>query len=180
MIDAFKKINDDLNKIHKGLLKSETVLVDEGNGHRYIKTIRTDLTEKKMKKKNPEPITDKREKSLTDSEIMDLHFLWSVDEMGKRFYENEKKKGFDVKDRNDGEAIALIHSEVSEMLEALRKDPKAKDEKCPKFTNLEVEAADVFIRLVGFCQRKGLKLGLAVLAKHQYNTTRPMKHGKKF
>ena len=128
-----------------------------------------------MKKINKE-----QEPNLTDEDITDLHFLFSLDEIAKRVYQNEKNKGFDVKNRNDGEALALIHSEVSEMLEALRKDPKAKDEKCPEFTNLEVEAADVFIRLLGFCERKGLKLGLAVLAKHRYNVTRPHRHGKKF
>lgn len=80
--------------------------------------------------------------------------------------------------RNKAEMIALMHSELSEMLEAVRK-PKS-DEHCPDFSNEEIEAADVLIRLFDYCEGHKLRLGLAVEAKMAFNISRPLKHGKAF
>jgi len=82
--------------------------------------------------------------------------------------------------RNSGELIALIHSEASEMLESLRKDPNAPDEHVPSLTCLAAEAADVFIRLGDFCQAHGIDLSNAVARKMEFNLTRPVRHGKAF
>lgn len=81
-------------------------------------------------------------------------------------------------ERNKGEQIALMHSELSEMLEGVRKPHK--DEHCPEFSSEEVEAADLLIRLFDYAQGHKLRLAEATLAKIQYNVSRPMKHGKKF
>lgn len=66
--------------------------------------------------------------------------------------------------------IALIHSEVSEMLEGLRKG--LPDDHLPHRSMEEVEAADVFIRLADYCGARGLDLMGAVAEKLEYNAHR--------
>lgn len=84
-----------------------------------------------------------------------------------------------VESRNLGEQIALMHSELSELLEANRRD-KGADEHCPEFSNVEIEAADLILRLLDTATAYGWRIGDAIIAKHNYNTTRPRKNGKKY
>ena len=72
--------------------------------------------------------------------------------------------------RNIPEMIALMHSELSEMLEADRKN--LMDDKLPHRRGLEVEAADLLIRLLDFCGGLGLDLGGAYVEKMDYNAKR--------
>ena len=66
--------------------------------------------------------------------------------------------------------IALIHSELSEMLEGDRKG--IQDDHLPHLTMFEVEAADVAIRLFDLCGAKGVDLGQAIAEKLEYNRHR--------
>ena len=88
-------------------------------------------------------------------------------------------KGFWDVDRNDGELLALIHSEISEALEALRKNV-AHDKHLPQYTGVEVELADAVIRIMDMAQRRGYNLADAIVDKIEFNKTREHKHGKKF
>lgn len=91
-----------------------------------------------------------------------------------------QKHGWWDEPRNDGEVIALMHSELSEMLEVLRKDEGQMSKKLPQFTALEEETADLLIRVADYAYKKGMRLTEAIIAKNIYNVNRPYKHGKKF
>lgn len=82
-------------------------------------------------------------------------------------------KGFWDKGRNDGELIALIHSELSEALEEIRK------KKCD-LKKVGTEMADCVIRILDFCEARKIDLETAILNKMEKNKKRPYKHGKRF
>ena len=81
--------------------------------------------------------------------------------------------------RNNGELIALMHSELSEALEALRHDNPPSNH-VPEISLLEEEMADLAIRLGDFCEARNIDLEKAIQLKMKFNETREYKHGKKF
>jgi hypothetical protein len=105
-------------------------------------------------------------------------FIKSFEEVQNEVHEIAKDKGWWDQDRNDGELICLMHSELSEALEALRKGNPA-DEKIPEFTSEEAELADTIIRIMDYAGKKKLRLAGAIIAKKNMNKTRSHKHGGK-
>lgn len=73
-------------------------------------------------------------------------------------------------ERNKGEQIALIHSELSEALEGVRKG--SMDDKLPNRKMEEVEMADAVIRILDYCAGHGLDLDGAYREKMAYNAVR--------
>lgn len=79
---------------------------------------------------------------------------------------------------HDAIRIALMHSELSEALEGLRAGNPASDH-IPEFNCAEEELADVIIRVMDIAEIRGWRVSQAVLAKIEFNRTRPYKHGGK-
>ena len=74
------------------------------------------------------------------------------------------------KDRNKGELICLMHSELSEAMEGERKN--LMDDHLPHRRMAEVELADVLIRIFDYCGKYKYDLAGAVIEKLQYNAKR--------
>ena len=113
--------------------------------------------------------------------IIPEQFCVCVKALQQIAYSMSLDKGFaeEGKERNDAELIALMHSELSEALEALR-DGNPESEKIPKFTSVEEELADVFIRILDYSGEHNLRLGEAIIAKIHFNKNRGFRHGKAF
>jgi NTP pyrophosphatase (non-canonical NTP hydrolase) len=73
--------------------------------------------------------------------------------------------------------IALTHAELSEALEAIRNHRPMSDH-IPDHELLTEELADTHIRLMDLEAWYELPVAQAILAKHEYNLTRPYRHGK--
>ncbi len=87
-------------------------------------------------------------------------------------------KGFYAVDVNDSfdsrvaKRVALIHSELSEFLEAMRTQQISRD--------ADEELADVAIRLFDLADFLGVDLGKEICRKMRKNHERPALHGKRF
>ncbi len=80
-----------------------------------------------------------------------------------------KEKGFWDKERNIGEALMLIVSELAEAMEAHRKEDQ---------DNFKEELADTFIRLLDLCGGLNIDIEGEIAKKSEKNKARPYKHGK--
>ena len=112
-------------------------------------------------------------------EYFNEQFINHFASMSGSIHDNAAVHGWWEEPREDGTLIALIMSEAAEALEALRKGNKP-DEHCPQFSGAEVELADVVIRIMDMAEARGWDVAGAIVAKHEFNKTRPYKHGKEF
>lgn len=106
----------------------------------------------------------------------------AINSLVKDIHQNAVDHGFWDKSQNVGEKCALAAGELcGEFLERYRKDDNSADEHCPEFSNMEIELADTFIRILDLAGWMGYhRFGECVQAKMLYNRERPYLHGKKF
>lgn len=90
------------------------------------------------------------------------------------------RKGWWNDEPNIPEKLALIHSEISEALEAYRSNEMVtRISESGKPEGFAVELADAVIRILDLCGYLRIDLESEIELKHNYNTTRPYRHGDK-
>lgn len=135
--------------------------------------------------------------------------MLDVKQFAEDCHKTARSKGWWDKPPEKGTSLALMHSELSEALEALRKPvsngvcdccdgtgvlPQRPGElplsdNCPKCkgsgeppggTREAEELADVVIRIFDYCGYHNIDIERALIEKAAYNLTRSYKHGKEF
>lgn len=134
--------------------------------------------------------------------------MTGINEVAKEIHENAVAHGWWEKEPTFAEIIALCHSELSEALEEYRKghsfewktcirngsdcNPDRPGNKCRecmvgnnciyrdnKPEGIAVEMADCIIRILDWCGKEGIDIDRIITEKHEYNKTRPYRHGGK-
>lgn len=108
----------------------------------------------------------------------------ALDECACIVYERNRYQGFwdeanSTSLESRAKRIALMHSELSEALEAIRHN-NPPDSHCPEHSSVAVELADTIIRILDYAGGYNVNVGAALEAKLEFNRSRPHKHGKEF
>lgn len=98
------------------------------------------------------------------------YFGYSLAIFADKVHENAVNHGWYEKEPSFLEIAALIHSEVSEAVQAYR---NGEDE------HIGEEFADIILRVLDYCSAKNINIEKELVKKYEFNLTRPYKHGGK-
>lgn len=117
--------------------------------------------------------------------------ITDINELADEVHKNAVEHGFHPEEPIEvfvANQCNNMHAEITELWDAYRAGKQ--DEPCDKSEKLialnlrnlscnEEELADIIIRALDMSRRLKIEIVAALNAKHQYNKTRPYKHGKK-
>lgn len=119
----------------------------------------------------------------------------TIKELMQESHQTAIEKGWWEEDRNFGEQLALMHSELSEVLGEYRdygldsrmfiylkrvvEDSNPEECIIDKPEGIAIEFADTLIRIFDTCEKYNIPLDKAIKTKMEFNKTRPYRHGGK-
>lgn len=119
----------------------------------------------------------------------------TLNDMAVSIHAGNKMRGFWDEERNIGEMLMLVVTELSEALEAhrsgkictegdrvavLESEDMAQSFKINVKDTFEDELADAIIRILDICGGLDIDIDFHMRMKLMYNATRPYKHGKNY
>lgn len=132
-----------------------------------------------------------------DDRAVRMPRLHPLNELARDIHQNAVAHGWWDEPRSFGDIVALCHSELSEALEEFRGgrpmvygccgycehdencDWENKDKTQCKPEGIAVEMLDCLIRILDWCAKEGVDVDGLLRIKHEYNKTRPYRHGGK-